>query len=82
MEFWQDGGAASRWLSYGLTFALAAVLSAALTPRERAAAIRFGIRGGSTADQQRMHKTVFVIADDTDSPWSPTCEILADGRPK
>ncbi len=43
MEFWQDGGAASRWLSYVLTFALAAVLSAVLTPRVRDAAIRFGI---------------------------------------
>jgi UDP-GlcNAc:undecaprenyl-phosphate GlcNAc-1-phosphate transferase len=43
MEFWQDGAAASRWLSYLLSFALAAVLSAVFTPRVREAAIRFGI---------------------------------------
>ncbi|NIL99638.1 MAG: undecaprenyl/decaprenyl-phosphate alpha-N-acetylglucosaminyl 1-phosphate transferase [Acidobacteria bacterium] len=43
MELWQEGGAATRWLSYALTFALAAVLSAVLTPRVRRAAIRFGI---------------------------------------
>ena len=43
MEFWQDGGAATRWLSYLLTFALSAVLAAVVTPRVRRAAIRFGI---------------------------------------
>lgn len=43
MEFLQDGGAAARWLSYLLTFALSAVLSAVITPRVREAAIRFGI---------------------------------------
>lgn len=32
-----------RWLWYGLTLGLAAALAAALTPRVRAAAIRFGI---------------------------------------
>lgn len=43
MEFLQDGGVAARWLSYLLTFALSAVLSAVITPRVREAAIRFGI---------------------------------------
>ncbi|MEE8412440.1 MAG: MraY family glycosyltransferase, partial [Acidobacteriota bacterium] len=43
MEFLQDGGVAGRWLSYLLTFALSAVLSAVITPRVREAAIRFGI---------------------------------------
>ena len=43
MELWQDGGTAARWLSYLLTFALAAILSAVFTPRVREAAIRFGI---------------------------------------
>ena len=43
MELWYDGGPAARWLSYALTFALAAVLCAVLTPRVREAAIRFGI---------------------------------------
>jgi len=43
MELWQDGGTAGRWLSYLLTFALAAILSAVFTPRVREAAIRFGI---------------------------------------
>jgi UDP-GlcNAc:undecaprenyl-phosphate GlcNAc-1-phosphate transferase len=43
MELWSDAGPLSRWLLYILTLALAAILSAALTPRMRAAAIRFGI---------------------------------------
>jgi UDP-GlcNAc:undecaprenyl-phosphate GlcNAc-1-phosphate transferase len=43
MEFWSDAGPLSRWLLYTLILALAAILSAALTPRMRAAAIRFGI---------------------------------------
>ncbi len=43
MELWPHGGPAVRWLSYLLTFGLAAVLSAALTPRVREAALRFGI---------------------------------------
>ncbi len=38
-----DEGAASRWTSYVVTFALAVTLSAVLTPRLREAAIRFGI---------------------------------------
>ena len=43
MTFGWIEGPAARWVAYAVTFGLAAVLSAVLTPRVREAAIRFGI---------------------------------------
>ena len=43
MENWLEGSPPLRWLSYLLTFGLAAILATWLTPRVREAAIRFGI---------------------------------------
>ncbi|MCP3979085.1 MAG: undecaprenyl/decaprenyl-phosphate alpha-N-acetylglucosaminyl 1-phosphate transferase [bacterium] len=43
MNSWLPDGPALRWLSYALTFAIAAGAASVLTPRVRAAALRFGI---------------------------------------
>ena len=43
MPAWLMEGTVQRWLAYVLTFVMAAVLAAFITPRVREAAIRFGI---------------------------------------